>query len=805
MATISAATNEKVYSIPKWLGLNEHPDGDTRLKIGEAAKMVNWKITRDGNLKRRPGTEFIVGLADSYVVSRSNVLTMLGTYKASDKFTVYEQASASAVPGKITVTTGEGTVNRGVHVGPYATVEDGIADYDSSVWIVDKGVLLGAGNAEIYTMEELLAAVGELAFGSYLYYVADELTYAIDATCIFVDNYGNYTLGGYLVQAVPTVGTDSEIKAMWAGVVAGKDCFLVACQDGLWSIWDADNNTFTDDGYIGVCKTDKGFGFFPFDGKVYILNGYDYYCYDGTNLTTVDGYRPLITIAIGPLDTDTDGDTVNDTASYAGELTGEYVNRLNGKRRVWLSGDGTNKVFRLPEKAHSIDWVHSTTDGSNVAYSFTPDTDTITITTTPIKAVNSIEVAYSIANWNVAPAGIPYYRDTALTDLAGNMPSAREVVRVDSVISSWTTGGTPSYTYYVRQSDCECLRNQVTGNLYAELYSGTTDTRVFIYGDGTNRALYSGMDYDGMPRADYFPDLYEVHIGDANTPITGMIRHYSTLVAYKPNECWSLQHGIVELATNDLTPAVYCIPVNKDRGNIAPGQVRLVENNPITCTGTELYQWINSSYYSSNLTRDERQAKRISDRIQESIKEFDFKTACMWDDNDHQEFYICQNKVALVWNYAADAWYRYENFDAAQICNFKGELYIGTSEGKIMRVSEYVNGDDGRKINAVWESGAMDFGADYMRKYSSMMWVGLKPAKGTSVDITLKTDRKDTFLTKTVSSEKAKVSGEPFMVKTKLKAKKFEYYRLILSVTKKMPAVTVTNVDFRVRQTGYAK
>ena len=68
MATINGVRTDKVYSITKWLGLHEHPDGDTNLKMGEAAKMVNWKITRDGNLKRRPGTEFIADLNADYDV-----------------------------------------------------------------------------------------------------------------------------------------------------------------------------------------------------------------------------------------------------------------------------------------------------------------------------------------------------------------------------------------------------------------------------------------------------------------------------------------------------------------------------------------------------------------------------------------------------------------------------------------------------------------------------------------------------------------------------------------------------------------
>ena len=113
--------------------------------------------------------------------------------------------------------------------------------------------------------------------------------------------------------------------------------------------------------------------------------------------------------------------------------------------------------------------------------------------------------------------------------------------------------------------------------------------------------------------------------------------------------------------------------------------------------------------------------------------------------------------------------------------------------------------DNGVIIKAQWESGAIDFGADHLRKYSSMLWVGLKPEKGTSVDVCVETDRKNTFREKIISSTKAKVPGQPFTVRSKIKAKKFVFYRLLLSVDEKMPAVTVTNVDFRVRQTGYAK
>ena len=177
----------------------------------------------------------------------------------------------------------------------------------------------------------------------------------------------------------------------------------------------------------------------------------------------------------------------------------------------------------------------------------------------------------------------------------------------------------------------------------------------------------------------------------------------------------------------------------------------------------------------------------------------------MWDDNDNQEFYICGDNMAMVWNYAVDAWYRYENFDATAICSFHGDLYLGSHDGKIRRMSDLVVGDNGIEIVADWESGAIDFGAAYSRKYSAALWVGLKPIDGTSVDVTVETDRKNTFRERLISSEKAKIPGQPFMVKTKLKAKKFVYYRLILKVDTRMLPVTVTNVEIRVRMTSDAK
>ena len=741
MATVTGAVNEKIYSVKGWGGLNESPDGDTRLKLGEASKMVNWKVTRDGNLKRRPGTEFVAGLCPEYTISISPDIQELCMVQPDDTFGIYHSLSATAIPGKVTLFGTGAAIESGVMFSDTATIQNGSLNYsDPETASIEDGVLSIENSYDEMTLEALQEALEALEPGEYLYIWYDELPYALNTNCIYSDGTSDF-LGGYIITSRPV--TTSPVQGLWHGLVQGEEVLLAACNGKVWSLYDAERDVMIREP-LGNIDTSGKVTFFPFGGNVYILNGVDYYVYDGTLLSVVDGYIPIVAKQLSPT---------------SGETTGEYVNLLIPNRRVWISPDGTNRTFTMPEKPMTFDstcYVRDLSTGNDVPrsdYSFNNSAATITFNTAPARGVNTYEICYKVM---LVAAYAPF-------------------------------------------------REQVTHNRYAEIFSGPTDNMVFLYGDGTNRAVYSGMDDDGMPRADYFPDQYSVNVGDSNTPITSMIRHYGDLVCYKPDSTWAITQSSMELASGDNTIAIYCTPVNRDKGNSAPGQVRLVENNPVTCSERELYHWINSSYYTSTLSRDERQARRISDRIQQSIKEIDLPKCCMWDDNDGQEFYLSENKVTLVWNYVADAWYRYEGIDAVCMCNFRGEVIYGTSDGLIAKLTYDSMGDMGYPVKAEWISGAIDFGAANMRKYSSSIWLGLKPEQGTSVDVKLITDRKDTFKEKVVSSEKAKVAGQPFSVKTKLKAKKFVFYRLLLSVDDKQRAVTVTDVEFRVRQTGYAK
>lgn len=614
MAQITGAQNERVFGIQKWLGLHESPDGDTKLKMGEAAAMRNWKVTRDLSLQKRPGTREIL------------------------------------------------------HIG------------------------------------------------------------------------------------------SEKVKAAWTGFVSGEERVVVICGNSIYSCWDGSDWT-VELIYAFSGTLAENPHMFGFDGKLYVLTGSNYCCWDGTTFSIVDGYVPLVAIAIPP--------------NGGGELL-EQINKLNGKRRAWLSPDGSGKKFLLPEDGTitSIDYVKDLgTD--TVVSNYTADLSegSITFNSAPAESTNSYEVAWTVS---------------------------------------------------------ENYRQEVLNMRYSETYNGTQDTRVFLYGDGGSEAIYSDLDYNGQARADYFPDLNEVRVGVKNTPITGMIRQYSRLVVFKTDGAWSIQYGPITDADGNAIAGFYVTPINRTIGNDAMGQVELVLNNPVTLFGSDLYEWKSGSY--GNLTSDERQARRISDRVYQTLAEMEPKNCSVYDDNYHQELYVFNPEAgnALVWNYAADAWYSYEGFPMYRPFVFHGELYYGSKAGGIQHVSaEYAYDQIGSAepiaIDCRWESGAMSFGMDYQRKYAAMIWLALKPETRSEVWVTVQTDKSSSYQEKVVSRQlfgfdnvdfgawTFAINRKPQMKRLKIKAKKFVFYKLIMASAGPNGEdglgcrATVTGVDVRVRFTGYAK
>ena len=447
--------------------------------------------------------------------------------------------------------------------------------------------------------------------------------------------------------------------------------------------------------------------------------------------------------------------TATDPAGHGTLL--ENVNRLTGKRKVKFSPDGTSTEFRLPEK--DVDEVLSV-DGTAITWSLHEDKDRVVFASAPEKGVNTLVITY-------------------------------------------------------RKGDGEPA--QVTRMRFAELFNGATDTRVFLYGDGTNRTIYSGVDLDsGQPSAEYFPDLYEAAIGDENTPITSMVRHYSRLLAFKKDSAWSLDYNIVTTAGGAVTSAFYVIPVNRQIGNEAPGQVRLLENNPLTLDGKSVYQW-KATTSSGNITSDNRNASRVSDRVASTIGGFDFKKTFTFNRRSEREFWFLYGGKALILNYANDTWYLYDNLPFLRMEDVGGETYGFTSGGKVIHISRRYRNDDGADIDAYAATGSMDFDKDWLLKYSPMLFVSSQPESGARVNVTVETNRRSDYPEKIVSAGLSTFTNanfahwsfgtnrKPQVRRVKMKVKKATFYKLIFRSVSASATATVLETDIQLRYSGSVK
>jgi hypothetical protein len=126
-------------------------------------------------------------------------------------------------------------------------------------------------------------------------------------------------------------------------------------------------------------------------------------------------------------------------------------------------------------------------------------------------------------------------------------------------------------------------------------------------------------------------------------------------------------------------------------------------------------------------------------------------------------------------------------------------------------------GNSKTAIQCLWESGYMAFGADYKRKYSSNIWVSMLPEYGSDMDITVRTDRRDEYLTKShglplfdfehinFNVFSFVTSTAPRIKRIKIKVKKFVYYKLILRVARPGARATVLGYDQQVRYSSNVK
>lgn len=563
--------------------------------------------------------------------------------------------------------------------------------------------------------------------------------------------------------------TPATILAAWSGFLGDRDYMvLVDVYEGTDRIFLYRGNDagayicHTQSGSLGLTTAkDATARIFPFNGELYIMSSGKTVVYDGEMFVEREPYVPLVIAGAAPA---------------GGGTTLENINLLTPLRRETFSADGDATDYVLPSEAVGVEKiVIDNAEQPATAGSFDADTHTYTFNTAPIKGVGNVEITYT-------------------TD-AETSEQTRKLIL-----------------------DCQ---------LHEE-YNGSTDTRLFVAGNGSNVCFYTGVTQDGEPSALYFPAMNEVAVDMSGSSITGLVRHYSKLLVFKNDCTHSISYEPVTLTDGSTVAGFYLRPMNREFGNEVMGQVQTVNNYPRTITKDGIYEWrITSSYY-----KDERYAARISDMVALTLKNADISKMVTCDDDYHKTYYVFLNDEAgtvLVNRYnlnKGNTWCIYKstlckNIRFALIHNgemvFVNDTEVFHFDTAFSRDDPVEGGGVSQDIFAVWESGFMHFGADFRRKYSSEIYISVLPEPSSQVVVTAQTDKRDTYIEKTVDRQVFRfddlnfanftfnLDTNPTITRVRLKVKKFVYYKLIFRIDGEGDRGTILGFDQKIRYGAMAK
>ena len=570
--------------------------------------------------------------------------------------------------------------------------------------------------------------------------------------------------------------------ALWQGMLGGVHCVVTVegyrCDEPLILPHRAYITVITQTGseekkvvqQIGNF-TDEPVKIFPLGDRIYII---------GTNRRRDAGillpsavYCSIYAIAI-----ENGEPTIVDDDLYAPViLTGrspdgansealEKLNIMTETVRIQCSADGEAKDYILPKQVSSVTTV--TVDGAEVSdgsYSG----NTYTFASAPAKGVNNVEFLCEYSDSD---------RRKAL-DKFRMMP-------------------------------------------HCEAYNGATDARLFFYGDGSNVCYYTGEPAFGSGL--YIPAGNEIAIDSSASAITGMRRHYTRLMAFKADSAFSISYEPQTLADGSVIAGFMVRPASRDVGNDMNNQIQTVSNYPRTLCGGSLYEW----RHTASFYQDERYAKRIGQQVAPLLRGADPTKVVTCDDDSDRTYYMFLNDesgTVLVNRYELDAWtvYTGEIFRNIRFADaFHGHLFFANDEcvycfdanSAFDRLNPIA---DPVPIVCQYESGYMAFGADYLRKHSSLLWVSMLPQASSQMSVTVKTDRSDEYMVKFAgrplldfsavdfSNYSFLISRAPKIQRTKLKVKKFVYYKLIFRVDVPGARATVLGYDQEVRFASHVK
>ena len=555
---------------------------------------------------------------------------------------------------------------------------------------------------------------------------------------------------------------EHPIRATYPANLGGTEYLLVATNNKLYyflksQIEDYENWESVTPVEIGTIGTATDVSFFTFDKKVYILSG-KYQSWDGTTLEEVEGYTPLVFI---------------NTPPAGGGLIYDEINMLSPKKHQTFNGDGTSTVYHLAQNYFTSD-----VDLTSV--------DKVIVGTTELQSTDyTVDTHNGTVTFNTAP------------------PQG-----MDNVDIYWT----------LNDGD----RSIIEGMKYGTVFGGDVDTRVFLYGNHNcpNRTYFSGIEATKGPSVEYFPATAHVDIGPSNFELTDLTRQYDRLLATtnRPEAYYltiSTETLNVTLTDNSTVqryvPAVSTYPLNEIHGNMAPGQGQLIDNYPVTMDKTGLTLW------KATNVRDEKNMEDISQRIKSDLNDMNMRAIITLDFQPENQLWFGYDNRIYIYNYYNKTFSRIRIADSFTCySNLGNSVYMGLEDGRIVKWGEEFQTFDNTHIVAHWEMNFSDFGAAYLRKTMTRLWVLMQPQAKSSAEIGYVTNRKESTVKKRIEYKiqvlddvmfddfSFQVSNNPQPFRLKLKAKKFTNMKITIDNAEETDC-TILQLALRVESFGESK
>jgi hypothetical protein len=367
----------------------------------------------------------------------------------------------------------------------------------------------------------------------------------------------------------------------------------------------------------------------------------------------------------------------------------ESINYLTGKKRIRYSPDGIATVYQLPE--YSISSVDSVilagvTLTLGVDYTVNPTNGTIIFVSAPPSGTNSLDVV-----WDKPVAG-----------------------------------------------DRQLIAN-------CRYYGGSFASRHWLYGNQNhkNTRYVSGITIAGASDPAYWPKFNDSDVGEYE--ITDIVSQYNRQVIFTTgNESeaaawYSYMTTYTDPSTNLIVTQFPVEPINKKIGNVAKGQTQIIYNNPFTIW-KGVYEWA-----STNVV-DEKNARWVSENIQNDLDKVDLTAAVTVDWSDKGQYWLCVGNKAWVLNYRVGAWYILELAHTPTcFAIVDSQLYFGTEDGMVMKFDETLGTYDGTNIHAFLDTGYHTLGGELYDKFIPYIHIAMLPFTTTHIDIYISTDRAAPF------------------------------------------------------------